>query len=72
MTRPGVASAIVGASKLTQLEGSIAAAEIRLSGDQLSRLDQASATPPGFTSGLAAPFIRRMVFGGRDVTGWNE
>ena len=72
MARPGVSSTIMGASKLPQLEGNIAATTIRLSGDHMSRLDQASQPPLGFSSGLAAPFVRRMVFGGHDVAGWNE
>jgi len=70
MSRPGVASTIIGASKLAQLQGNIAATEIVLSESQLSRLNAASATPPGFSAGLTAPAIRRMVFGGNDVAGW--
>ena len=72
MARPGVASTIIGASTLPQLGSNIAAASLRLSDDHMVRLDGASAPPLGFSSGLAAPFIRRMVFGGHDVTGWNE
>lgn len=62
----------VGASKVAQLESNIAATEIRLSDDQMKRLDEASAPAPGFSAGLAAPAIRRMVFGGRNVAGWSE
>ena len=72
MARPGVASTVIGASKLSQLESNIAAADIRLSEEQTRRLNEASAPPLGFSSGLAAPMIRRMVFGGHDVSGWNE
>ena len=72
MARPGVASTIIGASKLPQLESNIAAAGIRIDEAQMRRLNEASAPPPGFSSGLTAPFVRRMVFGGHDVTGWNE
>ena len=46
--------------------------DLKLSGDQMKRLDEASAPLPGFSSGLAAPAIRRMVFGGHDVLGWGE
>lgn len=70
--RPGVASTLIGASKLSQLESNIAATEIRLTGDQLQRLDTASAPTLGFSSSLAQPSIRRMVFGGHRVAGWGE
>ena len=72
LARPGIASTILGARTASQLEDNLAAAEIRLDGDQMDRLDAASAPAPGFSSGLAAPMIRRMVFGGRTVTGWAE
>ncbi len=72
LKRSGVASTLIGASKVSQIESNIAATEIRLSDDQMKRLDEASAPSPGFTSGLAAPFIRRMVFGGQNVVGWAE
>jgi hypothetical protein len=36
------------------------------------RLDEASATAPGFSASLTQPSIRRMVFGGHDVAGWGE
>ena len=70
--RPGVASTIIGASRPEQLAGNIAALEVALNAEQLGRLDEASAPPVGFTSGLGTPDIRRMVFGGRDVVGWGE
>ena len=43
-----------------------------LSQDQTRRLDEVSAPPPSFSAGLTSPMIRRMVFGGNDVTGWAE
>ena len=72
LARNGVASTLVGASKVSQLESNIAATDLQLSDDQSKRLDDASAPALGFSSGLAAPFIRRMVFGGHDVVGWGE
>ena len=70
MARPGVASTLIGARTVEQLEGNVAAAGIALTPDQTARLDAASAPVPGFTAALAAPAIRRMVFGGQEVTGW--
>lgn len=72
MARPGITSTLIGASTLAQLQDNIAASEIELTLDQTTRLTEASALIPGFTDSLAAPFIRRMVFGGNDVLGWGE
>ena len=70
MTRPGITATLVGASKLPQLASNITASEITLSEDQTKRLDEVSAPAPGFSAGLASPMVRRMVFGGNNVTGW--
>ncbi len=72
IARPGVSATIIGASKPAQLASNIAAAEIRLNDEQITRLDEVSAPAPGFSAGLTSPIIRRMVFGGNDVTGWGE
>lgn len=70
MARRGVASTLIGARSVGQLTGNIAAAEITLTGDQMARLDQISAVAGGFSASLTTPAIRRMVFGGHEVTGW--
>lgn len=70
--RPGVGAVLVGASRPQQLEANLAALTCVLSGEQLARLDAASATAPGFTDSLASPAIRKMVFGGHAVRGWGE
>ncbi len=72
LARPGVASTLIGASKVSQLKSNIAATDLRLSVEQKQRLDAASAPALGFSASLAQPFIRRMIFGGRDVVGWGE
>ena len=72
LARSGVASTLVGASKVAQLDSNIAATDLCLSDAQLDRLNGASLPAPGFSAALTAPFIRRMVFGGHDVTGWGE
>ena len=72
MARPGVSSTITGASKLAQLASNIAASDIKLSDEQMTRLNKVSAPAPGFSAGLTSLMIRRMVFGGNDVTGWIE
>ena len=72
MARPGVAATIIGASKVAQLQSNIAATEIELSDEQMTRLNDASAPAPGFSAALTSLAIRRMVFGGRAVAGWGE
>lgn len=72
LARPGVSSTLVGASKPPQLQSNIAATELRLNSEQLSRLDKASAPALGFSASLTTPIIRRMVFGGHDVIGWSD
>lgn len=72
MTRPGVASTLIGATRQDQLESNIAATRITLSNEQMLRLDEASKPSPTFSAALGTPQIRRMIFGGRDVVGWGE
>lgn len=72
LARRGVASTLVGASKVGQLESNLAAAELQLSKEQLRQLDDASASLSGFSAALTSPYIRRMVFGGHEVAGWGE
>jgi aryl-alcohol dehydrogenase-like predicted oxidoreductase len=72
MARPGVASTIVGARTVAQLKGNIDATRLLLSDDQMNRLNEVSKPADAFTSLLASPMIRRMVYGGNKVTGWGE
>ena len=72
MARPGINSTIIGASKVSQLKDNIAATEIELSRQFMDRLNEVSAAPPGFSSALTSPMIRRMIFGGHSVTGSGE
>jgi aryl-alcohol dehydrogenase-like predicted oxidoreductase len=72
MARPGVCSTLLGARSVGQLESNIAATSIKISDEQMTRLNDASAPTPGFSASLGQPMIRRMVFGGHDVAGWNE
>ncbi len=72
LARPGVASVVIGASKVAQLHDNLAALDVVLTDDQLRRLNEASAPAPGFSDSLTTPGIRRMVFGGHAVRGWGE
>ena len=72
LARPAVTCLVIGASKVEQLQDNLASLDMTLTGEQMNRLNEASATAPGFTGSLAAPGIRRMIFGGHDVRGWGE
>lgn len=72
MAQRGVTSTLVGARSVSQLSGNIGATNVELTGDQMNRLDQISASSGGFSASLTTPMIRRMVYGGNDVTGWTE
>jgi aryl-alcohol dehydrogenase-like predicted oxidoreductase len=72
MAQRGVASTLVGARSVSQLSGNIAAANVKLTSDQRDRLDRVSAVEGGFSANLTTPMIRRMVYGGHEVTGWTE
>jgi aryl-alcohol dehydrogenase-like predicted oxidoreductase len=72
MARPGVSSSLIGARNLLQLASNIAASEITLSSDQMLQLNIASAPAMGFSASLTQPMIRKMVFGGNTVAGWQE
>ena len=70
MAQPGVSATVIGASRLEQLASNLAATGLALTEEQKDRLSAASRPVPGFTAGLAAPAIRRMIYGGNEVSGW--
>ena len=59
LTKPFVTSVIIGAKTLDQLADNLAAAELKLSAEQLTALDTASALPPEYPGWMVA-------FQGRD------
>ncbi len=46
LARPGIGGAVIGASKVSQVQASLQALELELSSDQQDRLSQASSPPP--------------------------
>lgn len=72
MAQRGVTSTLVGARTISQLRANIAAVDITLTSEQITRLDQVSAVASGFSASLTSPFVQRMVYGGHDVTGWRK
>lgn len=67
--RPGVSSVLIGASRVEQLEQNIAALDVALTAEHLTRLEQATAMPP-----INPYFIFQLpikqLFGGQDVRRW--
>ncbi len=55
LAKPFVTSVIVGAKRLVQLHQNIAAADVKLTAEELQRLDDASALPPEYP-GWMLPF----------------
>jgi aryl-alcohol dehydrogenase-like predicted oxidoreductase len=48
LTRPVVTSVIIGAKRMDQLQDNLAAAELKLSADEIRTLDEVSALPPEY------------------------
>lgn len=72
ISRPGVSSTLIGASKVSQLHDNLCALEVSLTPEQQLLLETASARTLGFTDTLASPQIRQMVYGGNSVKAWRE
>jgi aryl-alcohol dehydrogenase-like predicted oxidoreductase len=69
LSRPGMTSLLLGASRPQQVADNMASLEVRMGGDHLTRLDAISALPalnPYFI--LQLP--RRTLFGGVSVAPW--
>ncbi|MCA8909159.1 MAG: aldo/keto reductase, partial [Rhodospirillaceae bacterium] len=65
--RPGVATVLVGATKLSQLQGSLAALDFAIPAELAARLEAASAPQPGYPYTFFSPAMQGMVTGGATV-----
>jgi aryl-alcohol dehydrogenase-like predicted oxidoreductase len=54
LTRPVVTSVIIGAKRLDQLQDNLAAAELKLTEDEIKQLDEVSALPPEYPGWMVA------------------
>jgi aryl-alcohol dehydrogenase-like predicted oxidoreductase len=68
LARPGVASPIIGARTLAQLEANLASLAVALTAEQTARLDAASAPEPVFPHGFLAN-TRAVSQGGTEING---
>lgn len=66
----GIASPILGASKLEQLHDNLSSLEICLTPKQVQLLDESSALDPVFPYGIFTSEVNRGIFGGATVQGW--
>ena len=71
MGRPGVASTLMGVSRVEQVADNIAALDVVLSAEHRAALDAVSAPPQKMLYSLFSPKLRQhAVFGGSSVTPW--
>jgi aryl-alcohol dehydrogenase-like predicted oxidoreductase len=71
--RKGVASTLMGVSRPDQVTDNVAALELTLSGDHLAALDAVSCGNQTMLYSLSRlPFRNHVVFGGADVSGWQD
>src|SRR6266446_9312989 len=54
LTRPVVTSVIIGAKRVSQLQDNLAAVELKLTEDEIKRLDEVSALPPEYPGWMLA------------------
>ncbi|HEX4739988.1 MAG TPA: aldo/keto reductase, partial [Caulobacteraceae bacterium] len=68
LAKPHVMSVIIGAKTVEQLEDNLAAADLRLTPEEVARLDEVSALPPEYpgwmfarqgASRIPEPFVRK-------------
>ena len=71
--RPGVASTLIGVSKLDQMKDNIAALDVRLSEAHLAELNKVSEPTQKMRYSLFTPTLRQhVVFGGKPVSAWTD
>ena len=68
LARPIPVIPILGARTPAQLDDNLQSLEVTLTGDQLDRLDRASAVAPTFPHRfITGPMVRELIFGGANV-----
>jgi len=68
-SRPGVASVIVGATKVEQMKGSLQALDFEIPPRLLARLDEATRPEAPFPHTFFGPVVQGMITGGAEVSG---
>lgn len=70
--RPAVGAAIIGATKLSQLEDNLKALDFSIPYPLLKRLEAVSAIDPGFPYVFYEPYIQGMIHGGVPVSATHQ
>jgi hypothetical protein len=70
ITQPGVTSTIIGATKISQLNDNLQAAEISIPPELRKRLDEVSALEATHPYVFFSGSIQDMIAGGTSVTPW--
>ncbi len=68
----GVASLIIGAKTLEQLQRNLGSLDVTLPPDLLTKLDEATSDAEGMLDRFFSPGLRKGIFGGVEVKGWSE
>ena len=72
VSRHGVNSVLIGASRAEQIGTNIAALEVKLSDEQSAALEKASRPAGAFPWSAFDEGVRRSIFGGADVQTWHS
>jgi aryl-alcohol dehydrogenase-like predicted oxidoreductase len=70
-TQPGITSAIIGATKLAQLEDNLGAIEFTIPAELRKSLDETSAIEPGAPYGFFEPMLQSWIAGGTALRPWS-
>ena len=70
--RPRVDALLLGASRPEQITDNVAALDLDLPDDAVAKLDRASALEPAFPYLGFNADVKRSIFGGTDVAGWQQ
>ena len=70
INRPGIASTLLGVSRVEQFFDNIAALDLKLSDEQQKTLDVVSALDAGLYNLFTPSMRQRVVFGGQAVSAW--
>ncbi len=72
IAQPGVTSTIIGAKSVEQLQDNLAALDLVLAPEQMQQLNEGTAPSAGDFGRFFTPKMRQGIFGGANVTAWDE
>lgn len=72
LSRPGITSTLVGATKTAQLDDALAALDLHIPAEHVDRLDAISALPEAHPYKIFGPKMQRMLSGGTALAAWKQ